>query len=78
MADDLLDLEEAVLRAKTRISGSVSTIANLYEEDRNKCYARGYHRVGSDEDRHGELRICYDCELFFGKNDGVSYRVEPL
>lgn len=42
-------------------------------KSREACSERGYHRVDDDSK---EPLICYDCDLWFGKEDGIEYRVE--
>ncbi len=59
--------------------------ARVLEARRGACSSRGYCRVSSDPlgnesdpSNQENLRICYDCDLFFGKYDGIPYRVEPI
>jgi len=48
---------------------------------REACDARGYHRVDVEREV-GTPMICYDCDLFFDKDDAesmdITYRIEPM
>lgn len=46
-----------------------SHIAN----SREFCQQRGYHKVSQDKK---DPLICYECDLWFGKDDEVKYQVE--
>ncbi len=86
--DDLIPMPEALenILEKTQIKAGQSGLqVHVHQmiEDRNMCSIRGYHRVDEeprDPNPHSKmdlrnLLLCYDCEVFFGMYDGVSYRV---
>ena len=70
-----LDLEQALRNARIQVFGSVEQLADLYEEQRKPCRERGHHRINCDDTE--DPQVCYDCELFFGKDDGIEYRIVP-
>ncbi len=49
-------------------------LAAMNAESRKECDARGYHRVIQDSE---EPVHCYDCDLWFHKDQDVHYRVVP-
>lgn len=83
------DLEKAVneglVVAHAQISCDWKKLASITEARRDECDVRGFHVVSDDskgdETNHfslDNLRICYHCELFFGKYDDIPYRVVPV
>jgi len=58
----------------------VRAMADAILEERRKCANQGYHKVSAEPKNLSEnvLMICYECDLFFGSKDGISYRVVPL
>jgi hypothetical protein len=48
------------------------------EEKREACKERGYHVVDSENDNLDGFMICYECDLWFGKDQDVNYKVRPL
>ena len=55
---------------------SADEFFNHISNSRDSCNERGYHRVAQD---NKNPLICYDCDLWFGKEEGIEYLVEnPL
>lgn len=49
---------------------------NHINNSRDACQERGYHKVSQDDKNP---LICYDCDLWFEKEDEIKYKVEsPL
>lgn len=78
-------VNEGLVVARAQISGDWRKLANITEARRDECGLRGFHVVSDDskgdETNHfslDNLRICYHCELFFGKYDGIPYKVVPV
>ena len=67
-------MRQALGAAKTEIFGSVRERVELEIRRRDYCMGRGYHRI--EELNDNDPQICYDCGIFFGRNQGISYRVE--
>ena len=68
-------LQNLLERAKVQVFGTIKERAELISADREKCMERGYHRIEDDSEN---LLICYDCESWFGKDDGFDYKIIPL
>ncbi len=43
------------------------------KNSRKKCDKRGYHKVVHD---YSNSLLCYDCNFWFGKDEGIKYKVE--
>ncbi len=82
MADLVALLERAKVQAGLF---GIEAMGDELLERRTGCDTRGYHRVDSEPRNpnpdkpsdFGNLMICHDCDLWFGKYDGtdVPYRV---
>ena len=70
--------DNLIRRTAIQLNGTSQERGDLLLADRLECDNRGYHLVSREPKDPSKVMICYDCELWFGKNDGIEYRVEPL
>ena len=76
--EDITDFFQSLIPPSSTppsISSEFQGFLDLNRQRRNDCEDLGYHAIDRLEPE--DPQMCYNCELFFGKNQGSIYKIIP-